>query len=68
MRRAFLPAFEEMVPFVTALVSLEATLPSGAVWTIEARPLPTMLLAQVVPSFARIDIELMSVVPDWVAA
>lgn len=45
--------------------SLIATLPNGTTATILARTLPTMMWDQVLPSLARVTIELESVAPDW---
>lgn len=45
--------------------SLVATLPNGTTATILARTLPTMMWDQIVPSLARVTIELESVAPNW---
>jgi hypothetical protein len=45
---------------------LAATLENGLIATLDARPLPGMMVNELVPSeFAEVSIELLSVTPDW---
>lgn len=52
-----------------AAAELAASLEDGDVATIDARPLPGMIVNELVPSeFAEVSIELLSVTPDWTYA
>jgi hypothetical protein len=49
----------------TELVHIVITLPGGAVYSIDARPLPPIGYNQRVPSFAECSVEFESFDPDW---
>lgn len=51
----------------TAIIALVLTMPGGAQYTINARPMPLEgAFSQVVPSFALASVEFESYDPDWV--